>query len=219
MLSDKTRIRVEAYNREDRNGIFSANTEYRLVNGRTVGPGPGATGMLANNLRGHARGIEVFVQRRSVNNLSGWISYGYGIARYRDAATNLHFDGDFDQRHTFNGYATYRLTPTLNLSAKYRYGSNFPVAGFLLINPNRSIRLSEQRNALRPPVYSRLDVRANKAFNFNRWKLTVYGEVLNVFARENLRYTVSVDTVNGRVSVDRESMFPFLPIAGLRLEF
>jgi hypothetical protein len=69
------------------------------------------------------------------------------------------------------------------------------------------------------PVYSRLDVRANKAFNFDRWKLTLYAEVLNVLARKNNRYTTTVDTVNGRLSINRDSMFPLLPIAGLRVEF
>lgn len=218
LLNDKTRIRIEAYDREDRSGIYSADTEYRLVNGRIVGPRFGATGRLQNNLRGHARGVEVFLQRRSVNKLSGWISYSYGAARYRDAATNLSFDGDYDQRHTFNLYATYRLKPSLNLSAKYRYGSNFPVPLFLNIQ-GQSVTLSDQRNHSRIPAYSRLDLRANKAFNFDRWKLTVYGEVLNVLNRKNFRYTTQVDTVNRSLSFDRDKMFPVLPIAGLRIEF
>ena len=219
LLNDKTRIRFEAYDREDRDGVYSADTEYRIVNGNPAGPRLGISeASFGNNLRGHARGVELFVERRSVNQLSGWVSYAYGIARYRDAATNLRFDGDFDQRHSFNAYATYRLKPTFNLSSKYRYGSNFPVSGFLVIQ-NNSLRLSDQRNRLRTPAYSRLDVRANKAFNFDRWKLTLYGEVLNVLGRENFRYTTEVDTVNRLVSFDKDTMFPRLPIAGIRIEF
>ena len=183
LLNDRTRIRFEVYNREDRNGVYSSDTEYRLVNGQIVGPRPGFPGRLQNNLRGHARGFEFFVQRRSVNKLSGWASYSYGVARYRDAATNLNFYGDYDQRHTFNVYATWRLRPSLNLSAKYRYGSNFPIAGFLRFEDSR-VLLSDQRNQARIPVYSRPDVRADKAFNFDRWKLTLYGEVLNVLGAQ-----------------------------------
>ena len=220
-VSGKTRIRVEAYDREDRNGIYSADTEYRMVNGQTAGPRIGlapSSVRLENNLRGHARGVEVFLERRSVNKLSGWVSYSYGVARYRDAATNLSFDGDFDQRHTFNLYATYRLKPTLNISAKYRYGSNFPAPAFLLITGGRA-RLIDQRSQSRVPAYSRLDLRANKAFNFDRWKLTLYGEVLNALGHENLRYDISVDTVNRLMSFDKSTMFPRLPIAGMRVEF
>jgi outer membrane receptor protein involved in Fe transport len=221
LLNDKTRVRVEAYDREDRNGIYSADSEYRLVNGVTAGPGvriPLDAIHLQNDLRGYARGVEVFLERRSVNKLSGWISYGYGVARYRDAATNLSFDGDFDQRHTFNVYTTYRVRPTLNVSTKFRYGSNFPAAGFLLVN-GESASLSDQRNQSRIPAYRRLDLRTNKAFNFDRWKLTLYAEVLNVLGRKNLRYEISVDTVNRRLSFDTATMFPRLPIAGLRVEF
>jgi hypothetical protein len=218
LINDKARVRVEAYNREDRSGIFSADTEYRLVNGQIVGPHFGNPIRYQNSLRGRSRGIEMFIERRSVNKLSGWISYSYGVARYRDATTNLAFYGDFDQRHTFNAYASYRLKPTLNLNAKYRYGSNFPVPGFLLVE-GESVTLSDQRNRSRLPAYSRLDLRANKAFNYNRWKLTVYGEVLNVLARKNVRSTVTLDTVNRPLSVDTDSMFPLLPIAGLRIEF
>jgi len=217
-LNERTRIRVEAYDREDRDGVYSVDTEYRLVNGRNAGPVLAAPGRLQNNLRGHARGVEIFIQRRSVNKLSGWVSYSYGVARYREAATNLSFDGDYDQRHTFNAYATYRLRPSFNLSAKFRYGSNFPIVGFLRFDGTRLV-LSDQRNQVRMPAYSRLDVRANKSFNFDRWKLTLYAEVLNVLSRENIRYTTQADIINGRLSINRDSMFPMLPIAGLRVEF
>ena len=63
------------------------------------------------------------------------------------------------------------------------------------------------------------DIRANKAFNFDRWKLTLFGEVLNILDDENVRYTSEADSLNTRLSVDRDSMFPLLPIAGIRIEF
>jgi len=59
----------------------------------------------------------------------------------------------------------------------------------------------------------------NKAFNFDRWKLTLYGEVLNVLNRENIRYTTETDTVNRRLSFNQDTTFPLLPIAGIRVEF
>jgi CarboxypepD_reg-like domain len=219
LLNDKTRIRVEAYDREDRDGVYSADTEYRLVNGNVVGPFIGiANPQWQNNLRGHSRGIELLLERRSVNKLSGWVSYSYGVARYRDAATNLQFDGDFDQRHTFNGYATYRVRPSLNLSTKYRYGTNFPVPGFLLLKPD-SLTLLDQRNQSRVLPYSRLDARVNKSVTFDRFKLTLYFELQNVTGRPNHRFTTSSDIVNRFVSVDKDTMLPRLPLAGIRFEF
>jgi hypothetical protein len=221
LINDKTRIRVEGYDREDRNGIYSARNEIRLVGGVAVGPRVGfiPSAPVQNTLRGYSRGVEIFLQRRSANRLLGWISYAYSRTRMLDAETGLRFDGDFDQRHTFNAYASYRWTNSLNVSMKYRYGSNFPIAGFLAFAPDGRVVLSDQRNRIRMPAYSRLDLRVNKAFRFDRWQLTLYGEVLNVLARENMRYTSETDTTNGRLSVDRDSMFPVLPLAGIRVEF
>ena len=48
--------------------------------------------------------------------------------------------------------------------------------------------LTSQRNQIRVPFYNRIDVRLSKAFLFKKWKLTLTGEVLNVFNRKNVRY-------------------------------
>jgi len=137
----------------------------------------------------------------------------------RDAATGLRWDGDFDQRHTFSVYGSYRWTNSLNVSMKYRYGTNFPIAGFLARDANGRVLLSDQRNLLRMPVYSRLDLRVNKAFRFDRWQLTLYGEVLNILAHDNARWTSTQDTTNGSLSVNQDSLFPLLPLAGIRIDF
>ena len=81
--------------------------------------------------------------------------------------------------------------------------------------------LSTERNRARLTAYSRLDIRANNDFNFDRWKLTLYAEVMNVLGRENIRYS-DLDDYNprtGEVFFTRDSLFPFLPIAGLTIEF
>ena len=221
LINDKTRIRVEGYDREDRNGIYQVADEARLVNGITRAPRAGVTpGLpLQNTLRSYSRGVEIFVQRRSANKLLGWISYAYSRTRVHDAASGLRWDGDFDQKDTFNAFASYRWTNSLNVSAKFRYGSNMPIPGFFARNASGAIVLAGQRNQLRAPVYSRLDLRANKAFRFNRCQLTLYGEVLNVLKRKNSRYTTEFDSTNGRVSVSKDAMFPLLPIAGIRIDF
>jgi len=178
-------------------------------------PGP----VLRNTLHGYSRGIEIFLQRRSANRLSGWVSYALGYSRYRDETTSLAFDGDFDQRHTANIYCSYRVTKALNVSSKFRYGSNFPAAGFLKFSGTRMF-LSEERNKIRLPDYSRLDMRANYAFHFDRWKLTLYTELTNALNRKNVRY-VDLDSVGsgGRVFFSKETLLPLLPAGGITVEF
>jgi hypothetical protein len=44
--------------------------------------------------------------------------------------------------------------------------------------------LSSTRNDLRVPVYSRLDVRANRTFAWGATRLTIFAEALNLYARD-----------------------------------
>ena len=217
-LGATTRIRVEAYDEELRDMPFAAETDWRLEDGRIRPPQPNAP--LANVLDGRSRGFEVLLQRRSANGLSGWIAYSFGHARWHEEPGTLAFDSDFDQRHTLTVFGSYRVTPTLNLSTKYRYGSGFPVAGFYEAQPS-GVFLSDERNLYRPEAYSRWDLRANKAFVFDGWKLTLYGEVINVLDRTHHRYTGldGLDLRTGRVFLETDSLFPLLPSVGVTVDF
>src|ERR1044072_3719603 len=173
--------------------------------------GPRLDAPLRNSLSGRSRGIEMTVQRQGPNGLSGWVAYTLGRARWRDGSGPW-FDGDFDQRHTLTAFGSWRIGPTVNLSTKYRYGSGLPVPGFYE-EAAGGVFLSSARNLYRPEAYSRWDLRANKAFAFARWRLTLYGEVLNLLGRTQTRYTGfdRVDLGTGRVVLESDTLFPRLP--------
>ena len=218
-LGNHARLRVDAYSQEERRLLYSRAAGWRLEDGRIVIPQLSAP--LGNVLRGRSRGVELLLQRRSANGLSGWIAYSYGTARRHDEETGIDFDSDFDQRHTVTAYGSMRLSETLNLSLKYRYGSGFPVAGFYQ-SPSPGIYfLADERNTLRPAGYGRLDVRANKAWLFRGWKLTLFGEVLNALDHENVRYTGQdgIDFRTGRVFLSSDTLFPRLPSLGITVDF
>jgi hypothetical protein len=177
-------------------------------------------GRLYNSVRGYSRGVQLMLQRRSANRLSGWIGYTLSWARQRDHVENMHFWSLYDQRHIANVYLSYRLTASLNLSGRYSYGSGEPVPGYVT-QRDGLYYLSAERNGLRLPAYQRVDIRANKSFRYDRWKLTFYGEVINLTNRRNMRF-VSFDGANAAtrrafVTVDR--VFPVVPVAGVTLEF
>jgi hypothetical protein len=172
-----------------------------------------------NSVDGHARGFELTLQRRSANKLAGWISYSYLRTKLTDSQSGLSFVSDNDQRHLLNVYASYRFTDTWNLSSVFRFGSGPPIPGFVR-QVDRIFFLSDQRNETRLPDYARWDVRVSKAFLFNRWKLTVTGEVLNLLNRENLRYAGfnGVD-ITGRIFGQLDRVLPILPSVGAVIEF
>ena len=192
-------------------------SEPRLVGGQLAGIS--LTAPWINALDGYARGVELLVQRRSNSGLSGWISYAYGVNRYHDRVTGEAFDGDFDQRHTFNAAGLYRVTNRFSLAGKLRMGSNTPAIGYWEQRDGAEF-VSATRNELRLPMYSRLDVRANRTFNWEKKRMTLFVEVMNVLGRENVRYEqpgVNVRTLQAFGIFN--TMLPRIPSAGILIEF
>ena len=170
-------------------------------------------------MNGHARGFELTLQRRSANKLAGWISYAYARTELTDELNGLVFPSDADQRHTVNVYANYRFTDTWNLSSELRYGSGQPIPGFFG-QDSQGFFLTHERNRTRVPFYNRVDVRLSKAFIFKKWKMTLTGEVLNLFNRNNVRYAgFDFFSLDGRVFGQLDRVLPILPSAGVVIDF
>ncbi len=220
-IGQRTRLRAEFYDRADRDLPFQPLYDPRVINGRVFIP-PSNPRYL-NSLRGYSRGFEFFVQRSSANRVTGWVSYAFGRTAMRDggepAGSDNRFPSEWDQRHTTNAYAGYRVKPTVNLSVHLSYGSGFPVPGFLQ-KQGTVYYLTDARNELRLPAYLRTDFRVNKSWTHDKWKLTLYGEVINLTNRTNYIF----ESFNGFNSSTRQAYltldrtFPILPSAGIVIE-
>jgi hypothetical protein len=182
---------------------------------------PPADPRYEQSLRGSARGLELMLQRRSANGLAGWISYGYSKAWMRDGILGKEFASDFDQRHTLTAYGAWRIRPTWLLSARYSYGSNFPVPGFVEERGERVYFLARERNRARVEDYQRADFRVSKSIQRAGWRATVYAEVVNLANRNNWRFDSynGYNSRTGQVSMSFSELFPILPAAGITLEW
>ena len=216
-LGARTRFRAEFYDRVDRDLPFQPLYDPRILNGKLVVPS--ANPLYLNSLRGYSRGFEIFLQRSSANRATGWVSYAFGHTAMRDGITANRFPSDYDQRHTVNVYGGYRIKPTINLSLKASYGSGFPIPGYLQ-QTGKLYYLTNARNQLRMPDYLRTDGRVNKSWTKDKWKLTLFGEVINLTNRTNYLY----DSFNGyntktfQAFLTLDTMFPVLPSAGIVFE-
>jgi hypothetical protein len=136
-----------------------------------------------------------------------------------DSGTDETYWGDLDQRHTLNLYLFYRISGRTSVSAKLRAGSNVPAPGYYT-QRGSDYFISSSRNEVRLPAYSRVDVRVNRTFNWSRKRLTLFGEIMNVLDRDNVRFNPPrINTTTGRASGLFESMIPIVPSAGILLEF
>jgi hypothetical protein len=215
-LGRSMRVQVAAYARREQDLAWRPDSDPRLVDGVFRVPSFQPYG---NALSGRSRGLELLLQRRSSNGLTGWVSYAWARTEDTDETSGEVFDRQVDQRHTLNVYGQYRVSSRLSVSGKLRVGDNFPLSGYLR-RVGEDFFVGDERHDLRAPTYARLDGRANYVFDFSRRRFTLFAEVINALGHTNYRTAdPSIDLRTGRVRGVTEELFPFLPSAGLLIEF
>jgi TonB family protein len=176
--------------------------------------------LVSNDGEGRAYGIELLVRQQLWKNLYGWISYTLSRSQRRDQPDQAFHPFAFDQPHILNVLASYLLPRNWQVGFRFRYTSGNPltpvVGSFYDSNGDRYIPIAGVPFSARLPAFMQLDLRVDKAFTFNRWKLSLYLDVQNATRRSNaeaqiynFNFTV-VEPVNG---------LPLLPILGIRGEF
>ena len=222
-IGSAIRVSLVGYHRREDDGLRAVDAEVRIENNRVVLP---QNAHWENALKGETKGAEITLERRAVNGLNGWLSYTWNDSRYEDTRRRgassdplESFPSDYDQRHTVNAYVAYRWSGRTSLSARMRYGSNFPIVGYVGQDASGYL-LSAQRNGIRLPAYSRLDLHADRTFTYRKNRLTLFLEVVNAMNRDNYRPNSPGVNINTRRVFDPiESLFPLLPVAGLLIEF
>src|SRR6266436_4808836 len=198
-IGESTRVKVLLFDRQN-DTSFDASFYNPITN--TCIPQRG----FISYKRDYSRGAQIVLQSRTANRLSGWIGYTLTYARQNYIYShNPFFPTLDDQRHTLNVFASYRISPTVHLSGKWLFGSGFPVPS--------------NNNAIREGDYQRLDVRAEKDWAFTRWKLALYGEVLNLTNHNNPRYFYTSQNPDGTFNVVTGQGLPIVPTAGVAFEF
>ncbi|MEO8070294.1 MAG: TonB-dependent receptor [Acidobacteriota bacterium] len=210
------RLTVAGFGRRESN-ILRRVHEDRLLSGTRILES--TFPLVASDLTGKARGVDLTLERRATSGPSGWIGYSWAHTRDHDRQSGEDFDGDFDQRHTLNLFVQQRLSYRMNASVKIRYGSNFPLVGYFEGATSGGLRLSGTRNAVRLPAYARLDVRASRTFTYDRRRLTLFLEVMNATGHDNFGQTNGSIRNGGAAVGYTEHLIPVIPSAGVLLEF
>jgi hypothetical protein len=97
-------------------------------------------------------------------------------------------------------------------------GSNVPLVGYFEGNL-AGLRLSAVRNHVRLPPYARLDARATRTFTYERSRLTLFAEVMNVLGRRNYGQSDGSIRTNFDAVNFTERLLPRVPSAGILIEF
>ena len=159
---------------------------------------------------GWARGIEVFLQRRT-GALTGWIGYALGWTRrtFPELNDGRPFPPKYDRRHDLSFVASYEV-------GSWRLGANMAYATGQAFTP-----ISEspvQRNSARLQPYHRLDVSASRSFELRGAASEFYVQIFNVYSRRN-EWFVQLDSVDPEVDPRKIKQLPIIPTLGFNFSF
>ena len=174
----------------------------------------------ANQGVGRAYGLEVLLRHDLTDRLYGWIAYTLQVSERRDAPGDDYRLFDSDQTHNVILIGQYKLTPTWTLGARWRYVSGnptTPVAGAVFdADADVYVPLYGDVNSDRLPAFHQLDLRLDKWWLFDAWRLLTYLEIRNVYNQQNAQ-AVSYNFDFSQSSTQYE--LPFFPSIGVRGEW
>jgi TonB family protein len=175
--------------------------------------------LLVNDGVGRVYGAELLVKKELAQNFFGWLSYTYSRSRRRDHPDTTWRLFQFDQTHILTLVGSYIFGNGYQLGMRFRY-----VTG----NPYTPVTRAYYQSALgryQPifgPVYSgrlgsfnQLDIRFDKTWTYDKWKLSLYLDIQNVYNRSNpegVQYNFDFTQKQPQAGL------PFLPVFGLRGE-
>jgi hypothetical protein len=186
-----------------------------------VVPGKYATDPLyVNEGVGRVYGGELMVRLELWKNLFGWVSYTLSRSERVDHPGEDWRIFEFDQTHILTLIASYKLPRGFQVGIRFRYVTGNPITPVVGAsydsNLDRYIPLQGPLNSDRLGAFNQLDVRFDKVFTFNRWRMSLYLDIQNVYDASNpeaVTYNFNYkqqSTING---------LPILPVVGIRGDF
>lgn len=136
--------------------------------------------------KGRSYGFEVLAQQKFINNFYGIFSYTFFYSEFT-GLNNTYLPSVWDSRHLISLTSGYKLKKNWEVSARYRFAGNTP---FVPVNEAETLanypQLVFDYNRLgtqKLDVFSQLDIRIDKKWNFNKFSFNVFVEAQNVLGQ------------------------------------
>ena len=224
---DNLRFTFEGYYKRYSNYPFSLRNQISLAN---LGGGFGVVGNEPLDSRGFGKtyGVEFLAQKRTINNFYGIMAYTFGYSEFTDASGKS-IPSSWDTRHILTLTAGKYFKKNWNIGARFRLQSGLPETPYNLTRSalvdvwnvaNGPVQDFTQLNTLRGNVAHQLDIRAEKKWIFNKWQLTAYVDMVNVYGSKsasglpvvNLQRDTSDNAIIGNPSAPQDQQYYLLDI-------
>ena len=145
-----------------------------------------------NDADGDAYGFELFLNKSFSEGWYGWVSAAYSETRRRNKLTGEDFKYNYDQPWIVNLVSNHELNQDWTLGFKWRYQSGqliTPVVSAAqtnIDNPDKYVPVYGDLNSRRLPDIHKLDIRLDRNYQYKKWNMDLYVEVLNVYNQANV---------------------------------
>ncbi|HJL22448.1 MAG TPA: TonB family protein, partial [Polyangiaceae bacterium LLY-WYZ-15_(1-7)] len=200
---------------------LSVDGFYKRLWDRVVGTENGVPPRFTNGGIGRIYGMEVSGRIDPIDGrrFFGYLSYTLSRSERQDREGDDWRLFDFDQTHIFTLVGAYKLprgwevgvtlrlvsgnptTPIVGSAQDLTSGTYFPIYG----------RVNSERN----PLFNRLDLRIEKQWIFESWKLALFLDIQNVYNQQNQEGYIYNYDYTQRTPING---LPFIPALGIRGE-
>ena len=190
---------------------------YKNITSLTI---PDETYNYINGASGKAYGAELLVKKvPGAGDFTGWISLAYAKSERRNDTTAESFSFSYDQPVIANMVVNYKFWENWSAGAKWRYQSGAPftpITGTYNTEDGRVRPLYAAIGSERLPDYHRLDIRVDRNFKMDGWKMGMFFELINAYDQKNLSgYLYNADYTSRKPVYQMKLM----PSFGIKAEF
>lgn len=150
--------------------------------------------MYNNQGKGRAYGMEFLLKHDVTERFYGWISYTLSRSEDQMDADSPMSLNPFDQTHILTAVANVRLGKGWEVGGRFRLVSGNPETPTLdstfVADGNRYIRYQGEPYSSRRPLFHQLDIRVDKAWEFEKWMLSVYLDIQNIYNAKNPEFRI-----------------------------
>jgi TonB family protein len=195
-------------------GFYKSLYDRVVTPDRAVDPRP-----FVNDGIGRIYGLEVSGRKMAKGRWFGFLSYTLMRSERKDDNHGWRLF-DFDQTHILSAAATVLMNKNWELGATFRVVSGNPQTpilpnGIADLDTGLYTPVAGRTNSTRAPTFNRLDLRVQKTWKFDSWKLAWYLDIQNTYNATNREGTAY--NYNYRESGPIRGL-PIIPILGLRGE-
>jgi len=173
-----------------------------------------------NRGKGRAYGAEVLLKHDLHSRFYGWVAYTIMRSERMESGQSEYRLFDLDQTHNLNVVGQYRLSRTWELGSRFRFitgNPSTPVRGAIYDSDADTFApLYEPTNSARLGNFHQLDVRVDKHWIFDTWRMTTYLDIQNIYNRKNPEAVVYNHDFSESLT---QGGLPIFPSFGARGEF